>query len=198
MKQYINLDNNKQERVAIFMNSYGVKRFTNECENITYNHCKIKDYEIVAEFKHKKKVTITEIYDEVIKAYKEYDFNKIVVFDFRELCLNALKLISLTEMLKDMGIEIEIVNTAYMLDEILSNNVFLETYLYGKNGDMACYYDKEDYFSFMKELEYQQRLDLIRINQNGKVETKTIYSKDNDFDFEDSEWQEQDHSFNME
>lgn len=181
--------NAKDTKVAIFMNSYGRRKLTNEHKEILYNHCKIHNYEIVSTFSYKQKVSITELYEEITKKAKELNFTKIVVQDFREICLNALKLISLTEMLKDFGIEIEIVGCFYLLDSILSNNVFIETYFQGQAQDSyASFYDKEDYFYFMEELEYQQVIELIRLNQDKEIETRRIYSKVNDLEWESEEW----------
>lgn len=188
---YTKSSNAIDTKVAIFTNSYGRKKLTNEWETTMNRECQIKGYEIVAEFRYNKQICISKLYEDIKKEYDKYNFHKIVVIDFREICLNALKLISLTEMLKDLGIEIEIVNCNLLLDEILSENVFLQTYFYN-DGDWkkVCYYDEDDYFHFMEELEYQQALDIIRLNQNGKIETKTIYSENNDFDEEDTEWRE--------
>lgn len=181
--------NAKDTKVAVFMNSYGKKKIANECKKELYTYCKINNYKIVSTFSYKKKVSITELYDEITKKAKKYNFQKVIVFDFREICLNALKLISLTEMLKDFGIEIEIVDCDYLLDKILSENIFLETWFEGDNQqDFASFYDEEDYFNFLDELEYQREIDVIRLNKNRKIERKTVYSEDDLVRYE--EWQE--------
>lgn len=181
--------NAKDTKVAVFMNSYGKKKIANECKKELYTYCKINNYKIVSTFSYKGKVSITELYDKITKKAKKYNFQKVIVFDFREICLNALKLISLTEMLKDFGIEIEIVDCDYLLDQILSKNVFLETWFEGDNHqDFASFYDEEDYFNFLDELEYQREIDVIRLNKNRKIEKKTVYSEDELV--RNEEWQE--------
>lgn len=187
---YTKSNNAKDTKVAIFTNFYGRKKLTNEWENTMFRECQIKGYEIVAEFRYNKKICISKLYENIKKEYDKHKFKKIIVIDFREICLNALKLISLVEMLKDLGIEIEIVNCTYLLDEILSYNVFLQTYFYD-DGDwkQVCYYDEDDYFHFMEELEYQRTLEIIRLNQNGKIEHKWINADDDDeLAMEDTEW----------
>lgn len=181
--------NAKKEKVAVFMNRYGKKRLGNEWKKMLYNHCEINNYEIVSTFSYSGKVKVTELYDTIIKEAKKYNFHKIVVFDFREICLNALKLISLTEMLNDKEIKIEVVACTYLLDEILRNNIYLETWFEGeRHEDYASFYDKDDYFYFMEELEYQQQIEILRLNQNREIEKKTIYSKNNEFANEMEEW----------
>lgn len=90
---YTKSNNAKDPKVAIFTNFYGRKKLTNEWENTMFRECQIKGYEIVAEFRYNKKICISKLYENIKKEYDKHKFKKIIVIDFREICLNALKLI---------------------------------------------------------------------------------------------------------
>lgn len=173
MERDLTIDNKnkKEENVVIFINTYNKerrKKLTTMWEDSLYNECKRKKYKIVTELRYDRKISITELYEDIKQAYKIQHFSKILVFDFREICLNALKLIGITEMLKDLGIEIEILYSDHLLSKILHENIILESYLVpdyrGSNFDLSCFFDDDDYYKFMEELEYTRSMKIIRLD----------------------------------